>query len=183
MPLYIWPEYFMNYSWTIIVHVQFLKILHELQFMKCSWISSSGTVHEPFMNKCSWTVHVPSLKIVHELKQLHELGHFMFKDSSWTVHELVFMNSSCTILENYSWTIVHEIFTNSKFMNSKFMNSKFMNFSNFMNLASVHEQFMYHPWKLFMNYSSWSIHEFKVHERKVHELKATSWTWPFHVQG
>ena len=186
----IFHELFMdNYcSWT--VHVQFLKILHEQimnfsswsvrefqvqgQFMNCSWIS----VHEQFMyhpwklfmNYSSWSIHelkVHELKD-HELKQLHELGHFMFKDSSWTVHELVFMNSSCTILENCSWTIVHEIF-----MNSKFMNSKFMNLSNFMNLAISCSRIVH---ELFMNKCSWTVHVpfFKI----VHEqiMNLSSWT-------
>ena len=120
------------------------------------------------------------------LKQLHELGHFMFKDSSWTVHEYVFMNSSCTILEKCSWTLVHDVF----------MNSKFMNLSNFMNLAIscsriVHElfmnkcswtvhvpflkivhglQFMYRSWKLFMNQSLTLVHELFMNSQ-VHELQ------------
>ena len=64
-------DLFMNYSWT--VHVPFLKIVHE-QIM--NYTCSSWTIHEL---TSSW--------IVHEPHQLHELGHFMFMDSSWIVHE------------------------------------------------------------------------------------------------
>ena len=46
------------------------------------------------MNYNSWTIHeftsswtqIYELQ-VHEPHQLHELGQFMFMDSSWTVHE------------------------------------------------------------------------------------------------
>ena len=54
----------------------------------------------------SWTIVTSSWTQIYELQvhephQLHELGHFMFMDSSWTAHEL---------FKNHSWT-VHDHFT------------------------------------------------------------------------
>ena len=76
---------FMNYSWT--VHVPFLKIVHEQIMNYGSWTIHELKVHELFMNS---QVHELKFMIqlqVHESHQLHELGHFMFMDSSWTVNE------------------------------------------------------------------------------------------------
>ena len=49
---------------------------------------------------------------VHEPHQLHELGHFMFMDSSWTVNEYVFMNCTWTVQEPFmnSSRTIHEQF-------------------------------------------------------------------------
>ena len=102
----------------------------------------SWTIHELFINKCSWTI--PELFMYHFKK--------IFMNKSWT---------------SSSWTIVHELFMNSQVHELKFMNSKFMNLTNFMNLAIscsciVHE--------LFMNKCLWTAHElFKNHSWTVHD--------------
>ena len=69
----------MNYSWTIVHELFMNSQVHELKFMNCKFmnltnfvnlaISCSWIVHEPFMNKCSWTAHD------------------LFKNHSWTVHD------------------------------------------------------------------------------------------------
>ena len=75
---------------------------------------------------------------------------------SWTVHEW-FLNSSCAVHEhlfmNSSWTIhEHEM-------------AKFMKLVRFMNLG-VHKFEFMNLWvhELFMNYSSWIVHELLVHD-------------------
>ena len=85
-------ELFMNCSW-INVHELFMNCSCTI-FKNCSWTNHELVVHELSMNYSSWIVHeltsswtqIYELQ-VHEPHQLHELGHFMFMDSSWTVHE------------------------------------------------------------------------------------------------
>ena len=76
-------ELFKNCSW-INVHELFQNCSCTI-FKNCSWTNHELVVHELFMNYSSWT-KTYALQ-VHEPHQLHELGHFMFMDSSWTVHE------------------------------------------------------------------------------------------------
>ena len=82
---------------------------------------------------------------------------------SWTVHEW-FLNSSCAVHEhlsmNSSWTIhEHEM-------------AKFMKLVRFMNLG-VHKFEFMNLWvhELFMNYSSWIVHELLVHDLFMNNLK------------
>ena len=123
--------------------------------MNCSWMvleqfmcSSWTLIHEQFMNY-PWTWNGQ----VHEVGEVHELGVHKFKFmnlwvhelvSSWTIHELLFMNSSWT---TSSW-FVHEQF--KKMVHEQFWNSSW---------TFIHEQFM--------NRSTWSCDDHVTNDSHV----------------
>ena len=130
----------MNCSWIFVLE----------QFMNCN--------DELFINFCSWTRKFNFLRTVCELFMNYFWVHNKFLNSSWTVHERLFMWTFQELLMNCSWTI---------FFHNKFLNSSWTVMVN-CSWTLVHEPTMRVFYELFMN-CSWMF-------MNVHEQFIKSWT-------